>query len=123
MSTMHDIYDPPPAPVPLVPPAPEPVIYRPGDLVILAALVLGVAGLAFSTYFYDPSIAYLTLVGGGIVIIESWSTALGFLQKRPWMGVAGRWRIFAAALLPWLLGLGLAAALMISLFVLSDWAT
>jgi hypothetical protein len=122
MSTMHDIYDPPPAPVPLAPPLPERVNYRPSDLVILGLLVIGVVGLAAWAYAFEPAIAYLTLVGGAIVIVESWSTALGFLHKRPWMGLNGRWKIFVAALIPWLLGLGLAAALMISLFLLSDWA-
>ena len=122
MSTLHDIYDPPPAPMPLVPPAPERVSYRPGDLVILGALVVMVLIVALAAYFYEPVIAYLTLVGGGIVIVESWSTAIGFLNKRPWMGSGGRWKIFLAALMPWLLGLGLAAALMMSLFWLSDWA-
>jgi hypothetical protein len=122
MSAMHDIYDPPPAPVPLAPPAPERVNYRPGDLVILALLGVAVLALAYSAYNFEPSVGYLTLVGGAIVIIESWSTALGFLQKRPWMGLKGRWKIFVVALLPWLIGLGLATALMMSLLLLSDWA-
>ncbi len=122
MSTMHDIYDPPPAPVPLAPPMPDRMNYRQSDLVILAVLVVGVSLLAAWAYSFEPAIAYLTLIGGAIVIVESWSTALGFLHKRPWMGLKGRWKIFVAALLPWLLGLGLAAALMMSLFLLSDWA-
>lgn len=122
MNTMRDIYDPPPAPIPLAPPSPERVYYRPSDLAILGVLILGVVGLAIRAYSFEPTIAYLTLVGGAIVIVESWSTALGFLQKRPWMGLNGRWKIFVVALIPWLLGIGLAAALMMSLFLLSDWA-
>jgi len=121
MSTMHDIYDPPPAPTPLAPPMPQRVNYRTSDLVILAALGAGVLALATWAYSFEPAIAYLTLLGGTIVIIESWSTALGFLNKRPWMGLNGRWKIFVAALIPWLVGLGLAAALMLGLFLLSDW--
>ena len=53
------------------------------------------------------------------MIVESWFTALGFLHRRPTEG-GGRWKIFLAALLPWVLGLGLAAALMLGLFYLSD---
>ena len=54
------------------------------------------------------------------MIVESWFTALGFLHQQPMEGLGARWKIFLAALVPWLLGLGLAAALMIGLFYLSD---
>ena len=67
--------------------------------------------------------AALILVGGALVIAESWFTALGFLHRRPLAGLGGRWKIFLAALVPWVLGLGLAAALMLGLFYLSDWAS
>ena len=55
------------------------------------------------------------------MILESWFTALGFLHRRRPLGLGGRWTIFLAALVPWLVGLGLAAALMLGLFWLSDW--
>jgi hypothetical protein len=120
-TTLHDIYDPPPAPVPLAPPAPEPMNWTSSDLGILAGLVTVVVGLAAWAWTIEPAMAFLVMIGGAIVIVESWSTALGFLQRRPWMGMNGRWKIFVAALVPWLVGLGLAAALMMGLFLLSDW--
>lgn len=121
-SVLHDIYDPPPAPVPLAPPPAEPMARSSGDLAIfvgLGAIVL--AGSAWA-WTVDPGMAALTLVGGTIVVVESWSTALGFLHRRPWMGLNGRWKIFAAALVPWVVGLGLAAGLMIAMFYLADHA-
>ena len=121
VSTLHDIYDPPPAPLPLSPPSPEPIRWTGGDVWVLATLMAGVFALASVAWTIEPSMAALVVIGGAIVIAESWSTALGFLSRRPWMGENGRWRIFAAALVPWLLGLGLASGLMLGLFRLSDW--
>ncbi len=118
--TTHDIYDPPPAPIPWAPPDPEPLRWTAGDLTVLAsfgALILAAAALAWRV---DPTMAFLILLGGALVIVESWFTALGFLHQRPMESLGARWKIFLAALIPWLLGLGLAAALMLGLFYLSD---
>ncbi len=121
---MHDIYDPPPAPIPWAPPEVEPLVWTAGDLTALASLgglVLVASALA---WHIEPALALLTLMGGAMVILESWFTALGFLHRhrRPVDGLGARWKIFLAALIPWLLGLGFAAALMLGLFRLSDWA-
>jgi hypothetical protein len=121
MTTLHDIYNPPPAPVPLAPPPPEPLHWRPGDLGILAGLIAMVVGLAAWAWTVAPELSVLALIGGTVVIVESWSTALGFLHRRPWMGENGRWKIFAAALVPWLVGLALATGLMMGVFRLVDW--
>ena len=64
--------------------------------------------------------ALLTAVGGSLVIFESWFTALGFLHRCRPLGLRARWTIFLAALVPWLIGLGIAAALMLGLFWFSD---
>ena len=40
-SSVHDIYDPPPAPVAWNPPKPEPLVYTVGDLVCLRQMVCG----------------------------------------------------------------------------------
>jgi hypothetical protein len=121
ISTTRDIYDPPPAPVPLAPPAPEPITWRPGDLAVLGALiVLAVAGAAWA-WTVEPSLAVLVLIGAAIVIVESWSTALGFLHRQPTVGDRGRWRIYVAALVPYVLGIALAAGIMMGLFRLADW--
>jgi hypothetical protein len=121
MTTLHDIYDPPPAPVPLAPPPPAPLRWTSSDLGILVGLIALVLALAVWAWTIEPMLAGLALIGGTVVIVESWSTALTFLDRRPWMGVNGRWKIFAAALVPWLVGLGLAAALMLGLFRIADW--
>jgi hypothetical protein len=116
----HDIYDPPPAPIPWAPPKPEPLNWTAGDLAILVsfgALILAASALAWRV---EPTLTVLVLLGGTLVIVESWFTALGYLHRRPAESLGARWKIFLAALVPWLLGLGLAAALMLGLFYLSD---
>jgi hypothetical protein len=121
MSTAHDIYDPPPAPVPLTPPAPERLTWTAGDLAVLAGLILLAIAAAAWAWMVDPSLAVLVLIGAAIVIVESWSTALGIIHRhRRLAGTSRRWTIYVAALVPWLLGLAFAAALMIGLFVLLD---
>ena len=64
--------------------------------------------------------ALLTGLGGLLVILESWFTALGYLHRRHELSVRARWTVFFAALVPWLVGLGIAAALMRGLFLVSD---
>lgn len=119
-STAHDIYNPPPAPEPLAPPRPDPISWTTGDLAVLAGLIaLALIATAWA-WTVEPSLALLVLIGAAIVIVESWSTALGFLHRQPMMGARGRWRIYVAALVPYILGLGLAAALMMGLFHLLD---
>ena len=119
---MHDIYDPPPAPLPWAPPEIEPLHWTAGDLTVLASLCLMVVAGSALAWRIEPTLALLTLMGGALVIVESWFTALSFLHRRPVGHLGARWKIFLAALLPWFLGLGLAAALMLGLFRLSDWA-
>jgi hypothetical protein len=65
--------------------------------------------------------AAMTAVGGFLVILESWFTALGFLHFRRTVSLKARWTIFLAALLPWLAGLAIAASLMLGMFLVSDW--
>ncbi|HWE35384.1 MAG TPA: hypothetical protein VG406_02345 [Isosphaeraceae bacterium] len=118
---MRDIYDPPPAPLPFDPPRAEPIAFTRSDLAFLVAsgFVLVAAGLL--AWRVEPSLAPLVWIGGTLVVVESWFTALGFLHRHPAEGLRGRLMIFVAALVPWLLGLGVAAALMAGLFRLSDW--
>ncbi len=119
-SAIHDIYDPPPAPIPWAPPQASPLTWTAGDLSVLAsfgALILLAAAMAWRI---EPTLSAPVLLGGALVIVESWFTALSFLHRRPTDG-GGRWKIFIAALVPWVVGLGLAAALMLGLFGVSDW--
>ena len=118
---MHDIYDPPPAlEQEWTPPRREPLDLHdrrpdvPGGAVCSA--VRGVdRGMADGAGAGDRH-------GGGrtLVILECWLTALGFLHRCRPLGLRARWTIFLAALVPWLVGLGVAVTLMLSLFWISD---
>jgi hypothetical protein len=117
---MRDIYDPPPAPIPWNPPKAEPLVYTWGDLACLILLCTVLCGAATVAWWSEPAVAMLTALGGTLVILESWYTALGFLHRRHSLGVRARWTIFLAALVPWLVGLGIAATLMLGLFYVAD---
>ncbi|GAC1466041.1 MAG: hypothetical protein NVSMB9_06200 [Isosphaeraceae bacterium] len=116
---MHDIYDPPPAPVPWNPKA-EPLVFTWGDLLCLVTLCSLFCLGAVAAWWSEPTMALLTALGGSLVILESWFTALGFLYRFKPLGLRARWTIFLAALVPWLVGLGIAATLMLSLFWIFD---
>ena len=118
---MRDIYDPPPAPVAWNPPKPEPLLYTTGDLACLAVLFALLFVVSMLLWRSEPAMALATALGGALVILESWFTALGFLHRRRSLGLRARWTVFLAALVPWLFGLGIAAMLMLSLFLVSDW--
>jgi hypothetical protein len=120
---MRDIYNPPPAPVPLEPAAPEPLAVTRGDLAwLLAMLVLLGMGVG-AAWAVDDSLGVGVLVGGLFVILESWFSGLTFLRRHDAARTLSRWLVFGAALMPWLVGLGFAAALLMVLFSLSDSAT
>lgn len=118
---MHDIYDPPPAPVAWNPSKTEPLVYTWGDLVCLITLCLTLFVASILAWRNEPMVALITTMGGTLVIVESWFTALGFLHRHRSISLRARWTIFLAALVPWLIGLGIAAMLMLSLFLVADW--
>lgn len=120
MTSNHDIYDPPPSGTSWLPPRHEPLTFTRGDLACLVALGVVVLIGSAVAFAFEALLGALVLVGGSLVVLESWYTALGFLNRRPpersWQRVV----IILAALVPWLFGLGLSAALMIGLFFLTD---
>jgi hypothetical protein len=118
---MHDIYNPPPAPIPWDPPKPERLVFTAGDVVVLVVLCALLFAASLAAWRAEPMVALITALGGTLVILESWFTALGFLHRRRSLGLRARWTVFLAALVPWLVGLGIAAMLMIGLFMVSDW--
>ena len=120
---MHDIYDPPPARVAWNPPEPERLVFTTGDLICLVLLCALFFATAVAFWSSEPTMALLTGLGSLLVILESWFTALGFLQRFKPLGPRARWTIFLAALIPWIIGLGIAAALMWGLFWVSDLLT
>lgn len=121
MNATHDIYDPPPAPLAWDPPQPEPLELTHGDIACLATFGSLLAFVTGIVWTIEPTVAIVATLGGSLVILESWFTALDFLQRRPSQSLSGRWMIFLAALVPWVLGLGIAATLMAGLFMISDW--
>jgi hypothetical protein len=118
---MHDIYDPPPAPVPWNPPQAERLVFTTGDLVCLVLLCTLLTAASALFWRSEPMVALLTALGGTLVILESWFTALGFLHRNHALSLRARWTIFLAALVPWVVGLGIAAMLIMGLFLASDW--
>lgn len=124
MSSEHravrDIYNPPPAPVPFAPPAPEPLRFTRVDVAWLLGSCLVLASFAAAAWLFDGTFGMLVVIGGLFVILESWLSGLAFLRRHPAERAVSRWIVFVAALVPWALGLGLATALMMGLFYLSD---
>lgn len=116
---MRDIYDPPPAPITLKPPS-TPLLWNGRDLLWLGLLVgLAILSAAWA-WSVEPVLWPAVLLGGMFVALESWFSALTFFQRHPDAGESRRWRIFLAATMPWVFGLGIATALMVGLFLLTD---
>jgi hypothetical protein len=120
MSTVHDIYDPPPSTTSWLPPEPDAFSFTPGDLRCLLALCAGWVGATIPLWLMEPLVGLLAMIGGALVIFESWYTALIYLHREGISGPWRRFRIILAAHLPWIIGLGIATLLMAGLFVLSD---
>ena len=124
MTKERDIYNPPPAPLAFEPPVAEPLDWSRADLSVLLAFGLAVGVAAVLAWRTQPLLAVLTLVGGALVVLESWYTALGFLQRQTReQPDVSRMAIYLAALLPWMISLGLATAIMMAVFLLSDWSS
>lgn len=120
MTNQHDIYDPPPSGTSWLPPRNEPLTFTRGDLaclLVLGSIVLVGSAVAFA---FDALLGILTLIGASLVVLESWYTALGFLNRGAHEHSGHRVVIILAALVPWIVGLGLAAALMIGLFSFTE---
>ena len=118
---MHDPYDPPPAlDQEWIPPRREPLIFTTGDLMCLVGLCALFFAAAVVGWHSEPELAIATASAGAVVILESWLTALGFLHRCRPLRLKARWTIFLAALIPWVVGLGVAVSLILSLFWISD---
>ncbi len=121
MSTMYDIYDPPPVPaLDYATVKREPLIFTRGDLFCLLSLCALLLVAAVAAWNTEPTLAIVTALAGMLVIFESWMTALGFLHRCRPLSLRARWTIFLAALLPWLVGLAGAASVILGLFWIFD---
>jgi hypothetical protein len=112
MTSMRDIYDPPPAPVALGTPATERMIWTKADFACLATFGLIVAAGSLLASLFEPTLA--------LVFVEGWYTAVAYLHRHPAASMKLRWITFVAALVPWTVGLGVAAGAMLILFKISD---
>jgi hypothetical protein len=118
---MRDRYDPPPALTEdYAPPKPDRLVFTTGDLVCLIALCAVLFGGSMLAWRTEPELAICTAAAGSLVILESWFTALGFLHRTRPLKLKLRWLIFLAAIVPWLIGLGVAVSAMLLLFWISD---
>jgi hypothetical protein len=118
---MHDIYDPPPAlEQDFNPPRSDPLIFTRGDLLCLVGLCTLLSAVSVTAWRTEPALALATAAAGSLVILESWFTALGFLHRAAPLRLKARWMIFLAALIPWLVGLGVAVSVMLTLFWVFD---
>jgi hypothetical protein len=120
---MRDIYNPPPAAIPLAPPRPDPIRWTTGDLVALAAFAFPVYLAAAWAWSIDITLGLWVTVAGVFMILESWLSALTFLNRHPdARGLVGgrRLMVFFTALSPWLITLAFGVTLMLGLFMLSD---
>ncbi len=120
---MHDIYNPPPAPLVLDVTSPEPLVVSSSDvawLLLLCGLLVPPSAWAWSV---DAMLGLGVTMGGLFVVLESWFSGLTFLRRHPSARPVGRGLIFLAALVPWLIGISFVASLMLSLFWLTDWIT
>lgn len=116
----HDIYDPPPAPVPFEVPKPDPLVITTSDvawLLLMCGLLVPASAWA---WIVDTMLGIAVTFGGLFAILESWFSGLTFLRRHPAARPIWRGLIFLSALVPWLIGLGFVASLMLSLFWLSD---
>jgi hypothetical protein len=118
-----DIYNPRPMPVSVGPPAAEPVQWNAGDLGALIVLGLPVYVAVGWAWSIDHTLGLWVSIAGVFMILESWFSALTFLHRHRETSLTPgrRWLVFLAALLPWLITLGLGVVLMLGLFSLSDW--
>jgi len=118
---MRDIYDPPPVPDhDLASLETQPLQFTRSDLACLIGLCLVLFAAAVIGWRDEPELAIATALGGVLVIVESWMTALGFLAKGPRLGLKARLLIFVEALVPWLVGLAAATAVILGLFWVAD---
>lgn len=120
MSTVQDLYDPAPSCTSWLPVEPEPIPFGRGDLAVLIGLAATWAVVTVPAWLFEPMLGLLAMVGGALILLESWFTALGYLHRQPRQTPSRRALIMVAAFVPWLAGLGLAALLMWALFALSD---
>jgi len=117
----RDIYDATPLQVSVN--MPETVPLRPTrqDKLFLALVLAIVLFLSLSAFFVDTSVSLFIAFGGCLVVLESWHTALLFLERNEPDANQPRLLIHIGALMPWLLILGSSALVMLGLFWLSDY--
>ena len=103
-----------------VPPKADRLVFTIGDLLCLVGLCAVLFAGSLLAWRSEPELALATAAAGSLVILESWFTAPGFSAPDPAAATQVRWLIFLAAIVPWLVGLGVAVSAMLTLFWISD---
>lgn len=117
----RDIYDSTPLQISVNMPETAPLRPTRHDTVFLSVVLSLVLFLSLWAFFLDTSVSILIALGGCLVVLESWHTALLFLERREAESGRPRLLIHIGALLPWVMILGSAALVMLGLFWLSDY--
>ncbi|QEH36776.1 hypothetical protein OJF2_53610 [Aquisphaera giovannonii] len=121
---MHDIYDPTPRPeLEWEPPREERLLFSRGDILAVVGLCATLFAVASLAWRDEALLAFIAAAVGSLVVVESWLTALGFLNRCPPVSMRLRATIFLAALLPWMVGLSVAVGFILSLFWIYDHLT
>jgi hypothetical protein len=122
-SSLHDIYNPPPAPqVFEVVGDDEPLVITTSDIAWLLVLCGLMVPPSVRAWILDPLLgAGLTIVGL-FVALESWLSGLTFLRRHPAARPLWRGMVFLAATVPWLIGAAFVVFGILALFWLSDHA-
>ncbi len=120
---MKDIYDPPPVPEQelVAPLRPDTVELTRGDRLAVVVLALLPFAASLLAWHSEPELAIATGFAGSLVILESWFTAMNYMHRHSRLvGLRARWTLFLAALLPWLVGVGVTIGSILGLFWVSD---
>lgn len=119
---MHDIYNPPPAPVVMKANA-ETLFISSSDVAWLLLMCGLLVPASVWGWTVDITLGIALTIGGLFVVLESWFSGLTFLKRHPAARPLSRGLIFLAALVPWAIGISFVAFLMLGLFWIGDWAS
>ena len=118
---MHDIYDPPPAlEQEWTPPRRGAADLHDGRPVLPCRAVRLLFSAAVLAWHSEPELAIATAAAGCAGDPGKLAHRGGLPASLPAIGTQTRWTIFLAALIPWLVGLGITVTVMLSLFWVSD---
>lgn len=121
-SSLHDIYNPPPAPMPFeVASQNEPLVITSSDVAWLLVLCVLVVPPSVMAWILDPLLGAALTVVSVFIVLESWFSGLTFLRRHPAARPLWRGMVFLAATVPWLIGAAFMVSLILAFFWLTDY--